>query len=225
VSDLSQFPTQHYPRVPSRARLQHHPAANDGEAAEATRLDLDALSSGGALAEPTRPVPVVERVSPPPVVKPIPQARRREADREASREIVPGEEARLHPDDFIATVLGQQHELNAAHQAARLADRQSAQDRLRERAARRGRGMRGVLGWDPIKPPSLREEAEGRVRAAQREAERKLAHERRMDRLAETRSVVALLCLLGVFLLIVGMGWVGFEILTGAYQWAPTKVR
>jgi hypothetical protein len=82
-----------------------------------------------------------------------------------------------------------------------------------------------VLGWDPIKPPSLREEAEGRVRAAQREAERKLAHERRMDRLAETRSVVALLCLLGVFLLIVGMGWVGFEILTGAYQWAPTKVR
>jgi hypothetical protein len=203
--------TAHWPR------LAHHPATRDetdgathGATDGATRLDMAAMTGPGAVAEPTVALQQPLRTVPAPDVKPIPRPRIQplpDAVKPSGRDTraLDGED-RLEPQDFVSRVLADQHELNLAHQAAMM-------PRLRK-----------VMGWNPAKPPSLREEAEARVRTAQREAERKLAHERRMDRLAEARSIVGLVCLIAVFALIVGMGYVGFMIVTGHYAWAPVKV-
>jgi hypothetical protein len=59
---------------------------------------------------------------------------------------------------------------------------------------------------------------------AERRALQKLRHERRIEHLETARSVMALLCLVGLFLLVVAMGVVCFMILAGYMTWTPTRV-
>lgn len=186
-----------------------------------TRLDLQRAFDGDAVAEPTQPVPAVpmpQRKTPPPDVKPIP----RQAVRQGLTTAGPGpvtepadpDESRLTAADLVNRVLDEQHNLNVA-----------GSQRLDALAGVRRVGLGGVFGWRPLTGPSVQEVAAARQRAADREARRKHAHAEHMDRLEAARAYVKLAILVGLFVLVVAAGYEAFMIITGHYAWAPTRVK
>jgi len=164
--------------------------------AEHTRLDLGTMSAGGALAEPTTALPAVpvQRAAPPPAVKAIPPYAPRTPYR-------PG-----------ASVV--------SSQPAIVGDLEAAPSAPAWRP-RGGPRMRGIFGWVPTAPPSLREAAEARVRIAEREQQRKLRHARHLDTLEVARAYLGVTVLVALLVLVGAMAFVAFGILSGWYTWSP----
>lgn len=60
---------------------------------------------------------------------------------------------------------------------------------------------------------------------AMRRAAREARHARHMDAVETVRAYVGALCLIALFLLVIGMATVCFGILAGWWAWAPTYVK
>lgn len=73
----------------------------------------------------------------------------------------------------------------------------------------------------PRVPLTVKDLAAVRLARTERMAQHRDRHERHMNLLEAVRAYLGIACLIGVFLLVVGMGIVAFGVLVGWYTWAP----
>ena len=235
IGGTHDHPTQAWPEIVpddrdpagARRRPRRHPRVPEPDK---TRLDLDAMSSGGALAEPTIALPAVQAAELPTwmtqarVPADVPAADPLAAGIFGAR---PALVERTEPQPVVKAIPTHAPRTPyrpgapvVSSQPAIVGDLEAAPSAPAWRP-RGGPRMRGIFGWVPTAPPSLREAAEARVRVAEREQQRKLRHARHVDALEVVRAYLGVTVLIALLVLVGAMAVIAFGILSGWYTWSP----